>query len=148
MFDRNGVVDDFGDSSVVVLSVSVVEDSVFSDEEVTCVTDGHSGYDFEGCGSGFVGAVAVDEVHTACGCECGMCCGVLYFDSEVACSLVDDESTCLEDGFDILVFFVEVLKSDIVFEEGIEVTIEVCESVNHLYVVGFLFELFILIDEL
>ena len=63
---------------------------------------------------------------------------IIYIHTETALALVNDESTYLEDSSYLLIFVVEVLKSDEVAEKTIEVTEDVKELVHHLYVVRLL----------
>ena len=66
-----------------------------------------------------------------------MCRHVFHLHTEPASALVDDERTALEDGAQLLFLIIEIVESDEVLQQAIEITENVQELVHHFNVVGF-----------
>ena len=73
---------------------------------------------------------------------------VRYIHTETALTLVNDESTYLEDCAGLLVLLIEILESHEVAEKTVEVAEDIEELVHHLDVVRLLFECSILCNDL
>ena len=59
---------------------------------------------------------------------------VSYVHTETALSLIDDETSRLEDGCNILVLLIEILKSHKVSEKSVEVAKDIKELAHRLYI--------------
>ena len=90
----------------------------------------HSGYNRQFLAFVLVLAVAEQQVHTRLACLGGHLTGVCHFHAEFAGTLVNHQTTALEDCLDLAV--VEVLERDIVLQQRVEVALHVQQFAQRL----------------
>ena len=66
-----------------------------------------------------------------------MCTHIAHLHTETASTLVDNKRTALEDGTHLLILIIEIVESNEVLQQAIEVTKHMKEHINHVNIFSF-----------